>query len=83
MNRELKQALESFSINRCRISTGIDAVHEVLPQIHGIAVLMEMGFRKEADGTSLFDTANPELVAAAFDGISNLAAFAMLNMDEL
>ncbi|GAA3801907.1 hypothetical protein GCM10022600_25080 [Qipengyuania pelagi] len=83
MNPELKQALDAFRINRCSLSTGIDAAHEILPQIHGIATLMEMGFRKEGNGEALFDNANPELVAAALDGIANLAALAMLNMDEL
>lgn len=80
MSDELKTALSAFRINHCSLSTGIDSAYEILPQIHGIATLMEMGFRKEADGTSLFGNANPELVAVTFDGIANLAALAMLNM---
>ena len=56
-----------------------DAVHEILPMIHGICTLIEMGFRKRFDGTSALDEANPELVASAFDGISHLTALAMFH----
>ena len=85
MNADLKKALESFKINDCRTlnSTGVDGVHSILPMIHGIASLCEFGFRKEANGESLFDKYNPELVAAVFDSISFLAATALLHADEL
>ena len=83
MNAALKTEISKFRINRCRLSTGIDAAHEVLPQMHAIATLLEMGFRVEANQTSLFDNANPELVASALDGIATLASHAMMNLDEI
>ena len=74
-----KDVLAEFKINTCSSlnSSGIDAVHEILPMIHGISTLIEMGFRKRFDGTSALDEVNPEVVAAAFDGISHLTALAM------
>jgi hypothetical protein len=85
MNSELKKTLDSFTINGCRSlnSTGIDGVHVILPMIHGLAELLQMGFRKGENGEALFDNANPELVAAAFDGIGFLAATALLHADNL
>lgn len=84
MSPELKKEIESFRINRCGVSTtGIDGVHEILPMIHGIASLLDMGFRQESDGSSALGNASPELVAAAFDGIAHLAAMAMLAADEI
>lgn len=84
MDAKIKRALNAFEINTCRTigGTGRDAVDEILPMIHGIATLMESGFRKEADGSSLFDTKNPELVASAFAGIGYLAALAKFHADE-
>lgn len=85
MNLEVKKALDSFAINKCNTlnSTGVDAVHTILPMIHGLAVLIEMGFRKDNNGKAALDAANPELVAAAFDGIGFLAATAMFHAENL
>lgn len=84
MKPEIKKALNAFQINTCSTisGTGRDAVDEILPMIHGIATLMESGFRKEADGSSLFGTMNPELVSSAFAGIAYLAALAKFHADE-
>lgn len=84
MNSDLKKMLDGFSINSCNTlnSTGMDGIHTILPMIHGIAELLQMGFRKGENGTAVLDEANPELVAAAFDGISFLAATAMLHAEE-
>ena len=84
MDANVKRALNSFQINTCSTisGTGRDAVDEILPMIHGIATLMESGFRKEADGSSLFGTMNPELVSSAFAGIGYLAALAKFHSDQ-
>jgi len=57
-------------------STGIDAVHEILPMIYGIATLLEMGHRTYEGDQAAFHDVNPELIASAFDGIAQLAALA-------
>ena len=82
-NVELEKALRSFEINGCGTlsATGADAVDEILPMIHGLASLLEMAFRKGRDGESAMQAVNPELVAAAFDGISHLAATALFHRD--
>lgn len=84
MNAEVKKALDGFKINGCnRLNgTGIDAVHEILPMIDGIATLMEVGFRKEENGKALFDEYNPELIASAFAGLSYLAGLAKFHADQ-
>ena len=51
--------------------------------IHGIATMFEAGFRKESDGQSLFDSYNPELIAAVFSGIGYLAATAKFHAEEI
>lgn len=85
MNAELKKAFAGFKINTCNTlnATGIDAVHTILPMIHGIAALLEMGFRRNSEGEAALEGANTELVAAALDGIGFLAATAMLHIEEL
>lgn len=85
MTPDIQKALNSFEINTCRAisSTGIDAVNEILPMIHGIATMFEAGFRKENDGQSLFDSYNPELIAAVFSGIGYLAATAKFHAEEI
>ncbi len=85
MNARIKTPAETFEMNKCRAlgNTGIDAVHEILPMIHGIAELCEAGFRKELDGSSLFDNYNPELVASVFGSIGYLSALAMYHADNL
>jgi len=85
MNAETKEAFNGFRINGCSPlnSTGIDALHQILPMIYGIATLLEMGFRKETNGEAVLDAANPELVAAAFDGIAYLSALAMFQAGDL
>lgn len=85
MDAKIKCALDSFQINTCSTisGTGRDAVDEILPMIHGIATLMESGFRKEADGSSLFGAMNPELVSSAFAGIGYLAALAKFHADDI
>ena len=83
MSPEMKKELDKFEINTCRTisANGIDAVNEILPMIHGIATMFEAGFRKEADGKSLFDSYNPELVASVFAGIGYLAATAKFHAE--
>ena len=85
MSAPKKTPMDGFKVNTCTPlgSTGIDAVHEILPMIHGIAELCEAGFRKESNGKSLFDAYNPELVASVFGGIGYLSALAMYHADEL
>ena len=85
MAPEIKNGLEEFQINTCRTlnATGVDGVHTILPMIHGIATLMCMGFRKDDNGDAALANANPELVAATFEGIGFLAATAMLHADRL
>ena len=62
---------------------GIDAVHEILPMIHGLSTLLEVGFRKEADGKALFDEYNSELIASSLDGIAYLAALAKFHAEQI
>ena len=85
MNPATKKALDEFSINTCNTlnGTGIDAVHEILPMIHGLSTLLEMGFRKDENAEPTLGMANPELVAAAFGGIGYLAALAMFHAQDL
>ena len=84
MSPEIKKALNDFQINGCnRLNgTGIDAVHEILPMIEGIATVLEVGFRKDFDGKALFDEYNPELVASVFGSISYLAGLAKFHADQ-
>lgn len=85
MSPEMKVALARFEINSSRTlsGTGRDAVDEILPMIHGIATLMEVGFRKDEDGSSLFESYNPELIASAFAGLGYLAAIARFHAQDL
>ena len=81
---EVQAALKAFRINDCGAlnSTGIDAVHEILPMIHALSTLMEVGFRKDMNDVSLFDEYNPELVSSAFAGIGYLASLAKFHAGE-
>lgn len=63
--------------------TGIDAAHEILPMIYSLATLLEMGHRKDLKNEAALDNVNPELIAAAFDGIAYLAALADFHLDGL
>lgn len=85
MNHDLKKALKDFEINTCRTigSTGVDAVREILPMIHGLSTLLAAGFRKEIDGKSVLEAMNSELVASTFDAISFLSAVAMFQAEDI
>lgn len=83
MSPDMKKDLSEFEINTCRTisGNGLDAVHEILPMIHGIATMFEAGFRKDTDGKSLFESYNPEPIASVFAGIGYLAATAKFHAD--
>lgn len=85
MTPELAKELKAFDINTCRTlsSTGVDAVHEILPMIHGLSVLLDFGMRKGPGGESALDNANPDLVASAFAGIAYLSALAMFHAGDV
>ena len=83
----VRTALNDFRIAGCSplYGTGEDATNEILPEIHALATLLGMGFRKpdfEGKGEAALENANPELVATAFDGIARLAAMALFSSDQ-
>lgn len=79
------KALSDFRINKCSPlnAGGLDAAHEILPMIHAISKLLDMGHRTDRNDKSALEGANPELVAAALDGIAYLAATAMFHVSNV
>lgn len=84
-NNPVFQALQNFRLSTASPlgSTGIDAVHEILPMISALALTLEMGHRKNNDGESALEDLNPEILAEAFAGIRYLAATAAFHAEEL
>lgn len=82
----VRKALEDFRIAKCTPlnATGLGATDEILPEIYSLATLLDMGFRTpdfEGKGEAPLESANPELVAYAFQGIARLAALALFASD--
>ena len=84
-NNPVFQALQNFRLSTSSPlgSTGIDAVHEILPMIRSLALTLEMGHRKNNDGESALEDLNPEILAEAFAGIGYLAAVAAFHAEGL